>query len=123
MAKMRELVEQRRARALECAQMLLRVGTAAGRDYVRKPITDDVENYHIEWLNCDLLMDLVVSRTLPASDLGYVRQAIDDGCLGISPSVESGYHRIVNLYEAGVEITGLGMDLDAAEAELAKKTE
>lgn len=122
MKNMKELLEQRRAKALECAQMLLRVGAEAGRDYVRKPITDDVDTYHIEWLNCDLLMDLVVSRTLPSSELSYVRQAIDDGCFGISPSVESGYHRVVNLYDAGVQITGLGMDLDAAEAELAKKT-
>lgn len=114
--------KRHRKAMVECAYFLEKLGLKAGLLYGVHELNEDVENYEIEWLNHDLLIDLMKIKGLPHDASPQLRRFIDDHAFGLGPRDVTEYHRLLTLYVDGYEVTSGMVDLDAAEAELAKKT-
>lgn len=115
--------DRRRKALVECAAFLEELNLKAGRQHDLPELDHRVADYEIDWINSDLLLDLLEVKGLPREQFPQLRRYIDDHAFGRNIRDVTGFHRLLELYADGYEVGSGRVTLKEAEAEMAKKTE
>lgn len=116
-----EFLSRYRSRLIALHGELENLATVAKIMFQPLEINDAVDEYRIEWANADLILGLMIDAELPIASVSRMIDAAGCGLFG-PDKIASDMRRMIILYGHGVKVHALPFDIDAAEAELAKKS-